>query len=114
MSPTPATRKTITLSPEARDNLALPLWADGWTLRDAHHDMVATFDYYAQDDELAAFIADLVNAALTPAEPVRMCAAADCLNAADLSTPTGAYCLQHDAVRYTARWTVEDTLRQEG
>jgi hypothetical protein len=74
---TPTTRKTLSLSPEALDALALPLVGgedkDGPCIRNArglriakHIGTVATSG--AVDEEIAAFIADLVNAALTVSE----------------------------------------------
>lgn len=64
------TGKTIDLSPEARGLLPLPIRAHGYELLDANGALIGTIDYYGdnhQDAELTAFIAALVNEALTPA-----------------------------------------------
>lgn len=105
MAPDP-NRKQLTLSPEARAKLALPLEANGVGQifergTGAHFASIFSAGNYHVDAEIAAFIAELVNEALTPVEPVRMCADLGCLNAADPTTPSGAFCFAHDVALRT-------------
>lgn len=121
MQPTPATRKTITLSPEARAALKLPLVANYLgIIRNADGEgllsVVGVATTFPIDAEIATFVAALVNEALTPAEPVRMCSNRDCLDAALVD---GAFCATHDAelraeCGVKPRWTAADILRREG
>lgn len=67
-------RKSIELSPEARDQIELPLEAVRGNIYDARGEYIlnvrGTQTDAAIDYELAAFIAALVNEALTPAAPI--------------------------------------------
>lgn len=52
-------------------------------------------------------------------QPVRMCADPDCLNAADPTTPGGAYCIAcavtgRAELGVTPRWTAEQMIEREG
>ena len=114
MQPTPTTRKTITLSPDALATLALPLASTGSIIRDAAGRLVADVDYaYFEcdyDAQIAAFIVDLVNEALTAAPgitivpgsaapisqlaPAPICDYDDCDQAA---LPGGDFCATHAA-----------------
>lgn len=126
------TRTTIDLSPEARAALKLPLEAYGDDITDAESYpflvAVNTHVPYVARQEISTFIANLVNAALTPdsntelaqqvteqletpapdqiGPGVPMCAIPDCLDAA---MPGYMYCVAH-----MHRWTIEETLQREG
>lgn len=89
MQPTPATRKTIALSPEALAAIKLPLEIGAhdhinWlNIRDANGILVAKMALYGHTyeaiREVSAFIAALVNEALTPTAPAaRFCDYEDC------------------------------------
>lgn len=98
-------QRKLELSPEARAALKLPLKANDWELLDADKRLVASLDYCAQDAELAAFIAALVNEALTPAAP-----------AVTISPETTTELRQLITTELEAeqRWTAEDIMRREG
>lgn len=62
------TRKELTLSPEVRTALRLPLHAEGHTIRDSAGAWICDIDHFYSDTvdgEFADFIVALVNAALT-------------------------------------------------
>ena len=143
MTPTPRNpksyNKTLDLSPRAASMLLLPIQAKGYELLDAGGALIGSIDHFgdnALDASFAAFVAGLVNEALTRAAPVvtiepettteltqfvtneieaaewpgvPMCADPECLNGAD-PTSRGGYCMQHTV----ARWSAEDILRREG
>ena len=128
-------QRKIDLSPEALAALRLPLKANDWELLDADKRLVASLDYCAQDAELAAFIAALVNEALTPAAPAALCEYDDCDQAA---LPGGDFCSIHQAehdellaseeletttelrqlvtteLEAEQHWTAEEIMRREG
>jgi len=108
MQPTPATRKTIALSPEALAAIKLPLEIGAhdhinWlNIRDANGILVAKMALYGHTyeaiREVSAFIAALVNEALAPAAPTnelgRLCEYDDC---DQLALPGDDWCAEHKA-----------------
>lgn len=92
----------LELSPEARHTIKLPLEADEHVIRDTEGNQVcriALFGWRNQTAyEVAAFIAALVNEALTPAaaanEPGRLCEYDDC---DQLALPGDDWCAEHKA-----------------
>lgn len=93
-------QRKIDLSPEARAALKLPLVADKGYLIDADGTSLSVVytswfgPTYNQSCEIAAFIAALVNEALTPAAPAALCEYDDCDQAA---LPGGDFCAIHQA-----------------
>lgn len=74
MTPTPRNpksyNKTLDLSPRAASMLLLPIRAKGYELLDAGGALIGSIDHFgdnALDASFAAFVAGLVNEALTPA-----------------------------------------------